>query len=595
MLNFLKKSLLFALALCMLGGCVSCNLPWNKTDESESSDTTTETERSEITTEPEIEDTVMENRVDIKLDDVYAGIVYALDADDALKDAMKTFATGYARIVGAKSVEPKRSGVYVANKAEILVGKVRYSESLGVYEDIRYNEVKICVVGSKLVVAGYDSALISEALTELLSKLAAQADANGNITLDESFVIEKVFAEPLSAVPVFEGVTPILTETGDECYMVNFGSVGKDNAEMYCSALIDDGLTLYAEKIMEGNVYRTYCNDKYVVTTLYTNYNSVFKVLSEPLSATALPTKAEDNKYTPVDGCDTTVTQIGLLNDNLDATYNGMCYVVRLADGSFIVVDGGFDFAGYEDRIYSVLKKQAPDPDQIVIAAWIISHAHDDHVDVFENFFKAYGDEVTIERFICNFPAWSQLENIWEPEWVRIDKVRALLEEYFPDVPVIKAHPGQEFYIRNAKIDILFTIDVYDGYLNDYNNTSVVFKLEAEGKKMIFMGDHDDKGKTMSNLYRMQTLMSDIMQIAHHGLPENSSNELAAKIKPKYAFWPAGAQVVKNGSIDLFEVSQNKYIVDNCQIFLAEDNVFVLKMKDCSFVKYETLADYLNG
>ena len=122
-----------------------------------------------------------------------------------------------------------------------------------------------------------------------------------------------------------------------------------------------------------------------------------------------------------------------------------------------------------------------------------------------------------------------------------------------------------------------------------------MFKLEAEGKKMIFMGDHDDKGKTMSSLYRMQTLKSDIMQVAHHGLPENSSNELATMIKPKYAFWPAGAQVVKNGSVDLFAVSQNQYIVDNCEIFLAEDNIFVLKMADCTFEKYETLADYLNS
>ena len=596
MLRFLKKPILCVLVLCMLFGCVSCDLPWNKSDDAESSDTATESESASATAEPEgSEDTVRVDRVDIKLDDAYASIAYALDADDAVKDALKTFASKYSSIVGARNVEPKRSGSYDADKSEILVGKVRYAECEEVYATLRYNEAKACVVGSKLVVAGYDSNLISEVLTELLTKLKDQADSDGNISLDGSFVIHKSFAEPLFAVPVFEGSNPTITETGDECYMVNFGSVGKDNFEMYCNTLVEDGLELYAEKTMEGNIYKTYHNDKYVVTALYTNYNSICKVLAEPLSETALPTKAEDNVYTPVEGCDTTVTQIGLLNENLGATYNGMCYVVRLADGSFIVVDGGFDFEGYEDRIYSVLRKQAPDPDHIVIAAWIISHAHDDHVDVFENFFKAYADEVTIERFICNFPSWEQLENIWEPEWVRIDKVRALLDEYFPDVPVIKAHPGQEFYIRNAKIDILFTIDIYDSLLDDYNNTSVVFKLEAEGKKMIFMGDHDDKGKTMSNLYRMQTLKSDIMQVAHHGLPENSSNELAAKICPKYAFWPAGAQVVKNGSVDLFDVSKNKYIVDNCEIFLAEDNIFVLKMKDCSFVKYETLADYISS
>ena len=592
MLRVMKRSLLLVLVFCMLLGCMSCNLKKDTADDTQSSDTTAVSETVDEG-EPDEEDAVRENKVEIVVDKVYAGITYSLDADDALKDAMHSFAGKYATVIGVKSVEPKRNSTYKASKAEILIGNVRYPECEEIYETLRYNEVKVRVVGSKLVVAGYDSGLIAEALTELLTKLKDKIDANGNIVLDDTFTIEKSYADPLFAVPVFQGQKPTIIETGDDCYMVNFGGVGKDAFDAYCNTLPETGLKLYAEKDLEGNVYKTYYNDKYVVTTVYTKYNSVCKVLAEPISE--LPAKAEDNQYTPVDGCDTTITQIGLLNDNLGETYNGMCYVVRLSDGSFIVVDGGFSFEGYKDRIYNVLKKQAPDPDNIVIAAWMISHAHDDHVDVFESFFEAYADVVTVERFICNLPADNQVANIWEPEWNRSNTVRELLDEYFPDVPVIKAHPGQEFYIRNAKIDILYTIDIYDSKLEDFNNTSVVFKLEAEGKKMIFMGDYDDKGKTMSNLYRMQTLRSDIMQVAHHGLPENSSNELSAKINPKYAFWPTGAQVVKNGSVDLFAVSQNKFIVDNCDIFLAEDNVFVLKMKDCSVVRYETMADYLNS
>ena len=572
----------------MLIGCVSCN----KSDSGES-DTTVVTEM-DTSTESESDTVDRVDKIDIKLDKAYANIVYSIDADDLLKDAMKSFANKYSLVVGTSGIEPQRNGIYDADKAEILVGNVRYPECEEVYETLRYNEVKICVVGTKLVVAGYESKLMAEALTELLQKLKDNVDSDGNISLDGTFIIEKSFADPLFAVPVFEGQKPTFIDTGDDCYMVNFGGVSKDKFEQYCNTMTDDGLTLYAEKNLEGNIYKTFFNDKYVVTTTYTKHNSVCKVLSEPISA--LPTKAEDNKYTPIDGCDTTITQLGRLNDNLGETYNGMCYIVRLADGSFIIVDGGFNIKGYEKRIYDVLKKQAPDPNKIVIAAWIITHAHDDHVDVFENFFKSYANDVTIERFICNMPSDVQIKNIWEPEWTRSDKVRSLIDTYFPNVPMIKAHPGQEFYIRNAKIDILYTIDIYDDVLEDFNNTSVVFKLEAEDHKMIFLGDYDDKGTTMSKLYGMKTLKSDIMQVAHHGLPENSSNGMTApKIKPTYAFLPSGAQVVKNGSIDLYEVTQNQYIVNNCTIFLAEDNVFVLKMKDCSVVKYETLTEYLES
>lgn len=405
----------------------------------------------------------------------------------------------------------------------------------------------------------------------------------------------KNFAEPLSAVPVLEGAKPSFVDTGDDCYMINFGETEKDVFTKYCEDMVTSGLTLYAEKTMGKNIYKTFVNDKYVVTAIYTGYNKYAKVLAEPLSATALATKAEDNVYTPVEGVDTTITQVGTYNGDLAETYNGMCYVVQLADGSFIVVDGGFSFEGYAERLYSVLYKQAVDKENIVIAAWIISHAHDDHVDVFESFFETYGDEVTVERFICNMPSSEQVVNIWEPEWNRSDIVRGLLDEYFPDVPVTKAHPGQEFYIRNAKITVLYTWDVLEtkDSQNDFNNTSVVFKLEAEGKSMIFLGDYDDKGVTIQKLYNIPTLRCDIMQVSHHGLPENSSNAVAAVMAPKYAFWPIAAQVVKNGSVDVFKQTVNQYIVDHCEILLAEDDIIVLKMKDCTWIEYDTLADYI--
>ena len=417
--------------------------------------------------------------------------------------------------------------------------------------------------------------------------------------------VEKIFASrsievaelPLEILPVFAGHSSTDLDTGDNCYMRNFGAVSKTEFESYCNEIAAKGFILYATKTVDGNVYNTYVNQRYVITTIYTKFNSYGKVLVEPRTSTSLAPRVEDNVYTSIEGCETTITQVGLLNDDLGQTYNGMCYVVRLADGSFVIVDGGFAIKGYEERIYNVLRKQAPDPENIVIAAWIITHAHDDHVDVFGNFFKAYADKVTVERFITNMPSDEQVANIWEPEWNYSEKTRALIATYFPDALVTKAHPGQEFYIRNAKIDILFTLDVYDKEVRDFNNSSVVFTLEAEGRKMIFLGDYDDKGDTIPKLYSAATLKSDIVQVAHHGLPENSSNAMCSIIAPKYAFWPIGAQVVKNGTIDVFAVADNKYLVDNCEIMLAEDNIYVMTLKENGeqIDKYDNLTAYLNS
>lgn len=588
MLKILKIAVLYLMVICIILGCISCNKA-NK-DDANGSNAQADTESDTV---PRVD------KINIKLDDEYASITIAGKQDSELTAAISTFAKSYAETVGAIAVAPETKMYYVAEKAEILVGDVGYPESDEVYKTLKYNEVRICVVGSKLVVAGYDSETMSEALVELATRLDQKKDSSGNITLGADFLIERTFADPLSVLPVLEGLAPTYVDTGDDCHQLNFGTTQETKFTAYCNAIAAEGFTLYAEKNIDGNTYKTYVNDKYVVTAIYTSHNDVSKVLVQPLSETALPTKAEDNKYTPINGCETTITQVGLYQEgNLSRTYNGMCYVIRLADGSFIVVDGGFAISGYEDRIYNILKKQAPNSDNIVIAAWIVTHAHDDHTDVFKNFFQAYGNKVTVEKFICNLPSAEQLVNNWTSEKdgniAYTERVRELLDTYFPNVPKVKAHPGQEFYIRNAKISILYTLDVYDKTLKDFNNSSVVFTLEAENKKMMFLGDYDDEGTTLASLYKISTLKSDIVQVAHHGLPENSSNGICQRIDPQYAFWPVGAKVVK-GDVVLFEVEANRYIValGEDKIFLAEDNVYVFTLKDSSVVKYETVAEYL--
>ena len=55
--------------------------------------------------------------------------------------------------------------------------------------------------------------------------------------------------------------------------------------------------------------------------------------------------------------------------------------------------------------------------------------------------------------------------------------------------------------------------------------------------------------------------------------------------------------MVKNGSVDVFAVADNKYLVDNCVILLAEDNVYVMTLKENGeqIDKYDNLTAYLNS
>ena len=162
MLNLFKKSILCLLIMCLILGCISCN---NSTNDNEDTGIDTQVETGSDTQVETGSDTVPRvDKVDIKLDDKHASITVTSKKDTLLTDSIKEFANSYADTVNAKSVTPRKRVEYVADKSEIIIGDVGYPESDEVYSTLRYNEVKVRVVGSKLVVAGYDSKTLSEVL-----------------------------------------------------------------------------------------------------------------------------------------------------------------------------------------------------------------------------------------------------------------------------------------------------------------------------------------------------------------------------------------------------------------------------------------------
>ena len=86
-----------------------------------------------------------------------------------------------------------------------------------------------------------------------------------------------------------------------------------------------------------------------------------------------------------------------------------MCYTETLyksSDGSFIIYDGGFSNSNTDGRkLNDVMTEQAPDPNNITIAAWVITHAHGDHHATFASEFTKYRSKVKVENVIFNPPS----------------------------------------------------------------------------------------------------------------------------------------------------------------------------------------------
>ncbi|MBQ9702969.1 MAG: MBL fold metallo-hydrolase, partial [Clostridia bacterium] len=401
--------------------------------------------------------------------------------------------------------------------------------------------------------------------------------------------------ELIQKLPVLEGLTPVIEDTGDDCYMLRFGkgNSATEKLNSYKELLVNNGYELYAENVIEGNEYSTYVNDELVVTTIYTKWNKMSKILVEWKEDTELPAKAEEIEYTPIEGLKSSITQIGLYYDSkVDenkcmTNINGMCYVIRLADGSFIVVDGGHAEV-QADNIYTVLKAQAPDEDNITIAAWFFSHNHGDHIGFFPSFVSKYSDKVTVERFIFNFPSKEQGGHTPAQ-----DTLRGLIKSNFKGAKMIKAHPGQVFNIRNAKITMLYTTDVFENSLSpDTNNASIVWRMELEGNSFMCLGDYSESAFHLLNLYTAETLGSDIVQVAHHGI-SGMSRTVYETITPEYALWPVAALYVRfynnNGNpVDVYldgeGNSNTSYFLDGTmdknKVFVAADDITVLTLVD---------------
>ena len=549
--------------------------------------------------------------VDIELinmaEDRLPSIVYSVSAQQYELEAAQTL-SDKLYLLTKKRIRPATEAMeYNADTIEIIVGKTDHKESQEVYKALGYGESVAKVIGNKIVLAGYNKEALESVISELMTEIIKNKTEEGIYTLSKDFATAVQDNALLAQIPYAEGfgAASKVTDTGDGCYMLTFESVTEEALKSYVATFGNKGYEKHDENVIENNRFYTYANDKYALTAVYTGRDNKARLLIQSLQDTALPTLEEDNKYTPVSGCDTTITQLGLYypyGDNPASKYfNGMSYAIRLEDGSFILIDGGHNKSIDGDRIYNVLKKQAPDPDNIVIAAWVFTHAHSDHVGFFKSFAENYANKVTVEQFIYNFPSDEQKNGLADNQ----DMVEPVLRQYFLNVPRVKAHAGQVFHIRNAKVTMLYTLEMCEDKLTDYNTTSLVFTVEAEGYKFMVLGDYAEQGKTLRNMYTSKTLKSDIMQVSHHGVA-GQSNDTYKIIAPEYALWPAGDYVVSftyNGAVQtvkLKETSWNAYMLeemDQSKVFWALDDIVILTLGENGITSqtFENDTAYLNG
>ncbi len=181
--------------------------------------------------------------------------------------------------------------------------------------------------------------------------------------------------------------------------MLIFANTTRVAYDQYMTALQQYGYSLYTKNEMQDNPFATYINDDYVVNAGFYAYNNEARIVIEARST--LPALAEENTYDTL--LAPSFSMIGL--EHTEGSQNGLCLVWQLADGSYIIVDAGFNRSIDTRNLYNYMCTNAPDKENITVAAWIITHAHGDHHGTYFNFAEVYGKRVNVERVIANFPS----------------------------------------------------------------------------------------------------------------------------------------------------------------------------------------------
>ena len=231
----------------------------------------------------------------------------------------------------------------VENERGILLGRCERAETAEVKSSLAFNEYAVKVVNNKVVVAGHGFlstyAAINK-LEELIGTFAVTENGKTRVFIPKDFsyvgVLEGAENWDLE-VPRYEGGGDFsVSDLGDDSYIVKIDGTDGDEYSAYVKKIEEIGYEKYSGNEIEGNLFAVYKNEKSAVHLQYAPAYKRVSIAVEPATVTLFGREAE-NDTTAV----TTpkLIQLSVYDENIEN--GGMCYILRLENGKFLIVDSG--------------------------------------------------------------------------------------------------------------------------------------------------------------------------------------------------------------------------------------------------------------
>lgn len=213
--------------------------------------------------------------------------------------------------------------------------------------------------------------------------------------------------------------------------------------------------------------------------------------------------------------------------------------VLQSADGSVVVIDGGWTMDAY--HLAEVLTDMGGHVD-----AWFLTHPHSDHVGAFIEIVNNSDFPITIDNVYYKLADQSWYDS---RENFRSDLVKDL-RDTLAKLPAESLHgnlhKGQKIQIGSIHAEVMN--DIYLLEETSVNNSSMVVKFKLDGKSLMVLGDlGPEGGRYLLADNGAERLKSDLVQMSHHG-QYGVEKDVYAAIDPDICLWPTPGWLWDNDS-----------------------------------------------
>lgn len=464
--------------------------------------------------------------------------------------------------------------------AEILIGQLNRDEcKIPKLED---QEAYWCVkkVGKDIVINGSTPSALKAAMDYFMTLCSYDKETSTFSVagkLDEEHIMKGYFREGwlLTEIPSYWGGQELsavydcgttVTDSArneDKCLMQSALDTTEKEVADYVKLLEENGFKKISKNTMENNVFYRYTNDECKVSVNYFANEGVTDVIWD---GSSIALNDVSYTYEPKEGERTEMYLYGLYrryyddstkNDSI-AIRGGLAMVIKCADNSVIVIDGGdsdiqLDYekqAEFLDFLYEVTGQSKGE--KIRISAWYITHGHGDHANGVAAFLTNFGSNVNLERLLVNLPDKDKVE----VSDVVVNNIGKGVSSF--KYAETKLHTGDVLQIADVKMEVIYThedlatksaIWAGDGSADSSNDASTVIKLTtSDGMSLLMTGDMNyTTCAAIEKNFTTETLKSTLALIPHH-LYNNIPESYFVATAPQYFLAGADVYNVNNNS-----------------------------------------------